>query len=345
MSRIALIAPDPESACTYYRTTLPLRHCAPVLAAEGIELGIPTPWFAFDDAAAVVFYRLMRAKYLPVVLTALTAGQPIWWDTDDDFGALPTWNPAHAKLDPLDRLGWRQCLTLATGITVSTRPLVEALGRPDRTRVLPNLVDLDDWDTPRLEHRRLTVLWAGSDTHQEDHRVIVPALRAARRRHRDRLDVLFAGSCPDYIRDDPEIGAVHLGGCPLWAYPAMMRRIAPDVVLAPLAVDDDARGFNRAKSAIKWIEGTLSGGAVIAQRLDPYADAIDHGETGWLCDDADDWSETLLAALDSGRARADVVANAMDAVAERHSWQASAAREPWLDWFRTLVWREAQCSA
>ena len=65
-------------------------------------------------------------------------------------------------------------------------------------------------------------------------------------------------------------------GCEIKYYPEFMSHFNPDISLAPV-IDHD---FNRAKSAIKWMEGTLMGAATIASNLNPYSEAIRHDEIG-----------------------------------------------------------------
>jgi glycosyltransferase involved in cell wall biosynthesis len=340
--KIALVTLDRSSGSAHYRTELPLRHLAPVLAADGIELMVPDPWHDLDDADVAIFYRAFTAHAMPIPLKRFIEGRPTWWDTDDLFPSLPKWNPVHKELTPLDQLAYLECLHLSRGITVSTQPLADATGHAEKCVVLPNLADLDDWSCPRGSDDRLTVAWAGSVTHQEDLRVIVPALRAARREFGERLSVLMLGFCPDYLRTDDVIRPLLIGGGPIWSYPGVLRRLAPDVTLAPLSKADDAVAFNRCKSGIKWIEGTLAGSVVIAHDLDPYRDVIEPGVTGWLCDSEDAWTETLLAVLHDRNGRRSTLHEARQAVEARHSWQSDDARQTWLDWFRSLVLTPAE---
>lgn len=341
---VALVRVENHSACTHYRINLPFRYCRDELAAEGVDLVIPEPFHDTDRYDAAVFYRCLDAKGMTLPFKRALEGRLVYWDTDDHYNAIPDWSHAAKEFDSLDRLGWMEGTGMARRVAVTTPTLAAALphrnGRP--TDVLPNLIDLDEpglATAVRPSYRgRKRLLWTGSATHEEDLRSVLPALVACREHFGDELDVILYGYCPEWLGEHPVVRPTHVGFSPLRHYPRILREIAADVAICPLATDPKSIVFNRCKSAIKWMECTVYGRAVVvAEDLETY-DAIDHYETGFRCSGELDWAETLINVLSMTEGQqARIWKNAFDAVRERHSWQSPERRELWLDWYRKVA--------
>ena len=66
----------------------------------------------------------------------------------------------------------------------------------------------------------------------------------------------------------------------------------------------DATGFNRCKSAIKFIDYSLAGVPSVCSRVEPYLGYVVPGVTGILCaNDTDSWVQAIAALIDNPEQR------------------------------------------
>lgn len=338
MKRLVDVAAAAGTGCEYYRCALPHRFLKERLAAEGVSLERCEAWTGADDPDAALFHGAPVNGSLAVPLARLiNQSRRSFWESDDHIPAIPAWSPHSAGITPIDRLGFRECLALATGCVASTERLKKTFGHDEKTTVLPNLID---WDAFHIAPRKpkLRLLWAGGHSHENDLRVVVPALKEARKAYGDRLEIVFAGYCPDWLAADPEVSPRVVGWARTTSYPWFLSELAPDVALCPLSEDPDALPFNECRSAVKWMEYTAAGADVVASDVGPYADNIEHGRTGWLCK-PDEWVDAVCGALRfrgtyEGRRAQDMAANV---VRTRHSWQHSPAADDWFQAYLKMV--------
>jgi hypothetical protein len=139
------------------------------------------------------------------------------------------------------------------------------------------------------------VACVGSATHEDDYAAIVPAITEILRRHRGRVRFFFWGAIPRELEGRP---GVESDPTYLFDYRAYARRLCGmpiDLALVPLRDNP----FNRAKSAIKFLELSAAGIPGVYADLPPYASVIRDGEDGLLAgQDPAQWVEaieTLLA--------------------------------------------------
>lgn len=215
-------------------------------------------------------------------------------EVDDHVRATPSYNPSfHAfrkKGGKAARL--EECVRDADGVTVSTPELAEVFSPMNpNTFPLPNCIDLEDpiWN-PRAEKEegRVVVGWAGSPTHLEDFRLVVPALEALCRRY---PQVVVAVGGPEdvfgLLKEIPDCQKEYLPPVPFEEYPAMLARF--DIGLVPLV--DNA--FNRCKSDLKGLEYSALGIPFLASPLPAYRRLVKPGENGFLCQGTRDWLSLL----------------------------------------------------
>lgn len=339
MTSICLVTGH-KTACDYYRATLPAKHCRTELLQEGIDLVIPKIGQNVSGFDRYIFYRAIDPSLYPLVIELQSGGTPIYWDLDDNVFRVPAWSPASSAFPDWLKRQTGQCLAFAMGISVSTSPLKSVLGEmSSKTTVLPNLVSVDEYVIPpRVQSGPLRLMWAGSNTHEHDLDVIIPALHAVKREHGHRVQVVFAGFCPDRIADDREIDPVFIWGVPVRDYPRFMGISSPHVGLCPLSLQEGDVAFNSCKSGIKFFEYTMAGAITVATNLDPYTDVIRDGVTGWISENPEDWTENVLMAVDQclGRPSGAMWENAREDVVKNHSWQ-GRKREVWMDYFRKVA--------
>jgi glycosyltransferase involved in cell wall biosynthesis len=88
--------------------------------------------------------------------------------------------------------------------------------------------------------------------------------------------------------------------------PDYWRAIDYDIMLAPLR----AHPFNRSKSPLRVLEAAMLGIPVVASDYGPYAEFVQHGETGLLAKSEHEWGKHLRALVEDEAMRTEMGAAA-----------------------------------
>jgi len=270
----------------------------------------------YDGAAAdvVIVDRLWRPDVSVAAVERLAAavrraGARLVLAFDDNLLDLAAERPDWA--DPERAAAWRRLLDVADAYLVTTPRLAERyapLGRP--IAVVPNALDerLLRRGRARRALRRLgralrptpaacTIGYMGTYTHDDDLRLVLPALRSVCARHGDAVRVEIVGVISDAATHE------QLRGLPVTTvqptpeqadYPAFVRWFADafhwDIALAPLRDTP----FTRCKSDVKHLDYAAIGAAGVYSRHPAYVESVRQGETGWLAaDDPAEWAAAL----------------------------------------------------
>ena len=304
---------------------------------------------ALDGADIVVFQRYfpMEATW-PLVEKALGSGLPVVYETDDDFLHVPADHPMFTRLGPV-RPYARELVRRAALVTVSTRELARGMGGAARkVAVLPNGLDGVLWAlgdggpgpaglrapaeaacAPQgLEagkERPVRIVFAGTASHGRDLDLVAPAIRAVAGRFGAAVEFIFFGQAP---QDVP-------GRCVAFeedyaSYARALTGLAPDIALAPL----EDTPFNRAKSAVKWLEYSAAGAAGVYSHLPAY-ELVSHGRTGLVAGpDWREWEQAIAGLVEDAVLRRSLAEAARREVCSR--WRLDRLARRFL-----AVWREA----
>lgn len=311
--------------CGHYRARLPQLYCKDRLAAKGVEMDLS---MSFDPNAGYKHIRISRVvqdSFIDVLESQKAAGARIYVDIDDDIFAIPEWSPIHGEyLQYHDSL--RRKLALADRITVTNECLRQALGHPEKTDVLPNLVNLADWRAihPDRDDSTVRILWAGSGTHTKDIDRLTEAVEHFK--SDQSVQIIFVGILPRAFAEPLSEDITFLPGVPLFSYSKLMQLIRPHIALLPL-VDCP---FNRSKSPIKFFEMTLSGAACVCDPVGPYADLAAKGLA--LATQGDDWIRPIRELINDSELRGQLWRNSISEVEARWTWQSPTA-ELWHAWY------------
>lgn len=218
---------------------------------------------------------------------------------------------------------YRDALGLFDAFTVSTRVLAEEIGVATsgaRVAVVPNgLSPRWVWQGrllyPKATGERARVIrYLPGSRHDHDLSVVAEPLRRILDRHPDvRLEIL--GPCEALPPGVPEAATRRLPRVPFDHLPQFLR--SSWVTLAPLAEN----AFNRAKSAVKFLESAAFGAPCIAT---PIEDMKPHAAGGLLLADSEaQWEQALERMLDP--AEHEATAQRSEAWVEAHSADRSAA--------------------
>lgn len=278
-------------ACGYYRINLPLD----ALAANGHD--ITTSW-GWDDTAneapIIVGQRVGKYGVMPL-WRRLRPTHKLVYETDDDVWSIDPTNFAAAFThDPVTLDQIQEAIRTVHLVTVSTEPLAEVLRNyHDNVVVLPNHIDGRMLDLQRPRRDRVTVGWAGGDSHLRDIEMITPTLRRFLTRN-PAVDFHNVGT--DYTKVLKIPGRHTDWANNMWDY---YRNIDFDIGLAPLVEST----FNRSKSWIKALEYAALGIPVIASDREPYRPFVLDGVTGYLVRHEHEWQKRLYELVNDGDMR------------------------------------------
>ncbi len=82
-----------------------------------------------------------------------------------------------------------------------------------------------------------------------------------------------------------------------------------DINVAPLMVDND---FNKAKTALKFVEAAIVKVPTVASPIPSYCECIDNGKTGFIAADDDEWFGALSQLVESRQLRQEIAEQAYE---------------------------------
>jgi len=265
-------------ACGFYRGQMPAAALSSTYGWETLaSRTMPDCWL---DSDVIVGQRICIEQW-QLLAKRRDAGDlaaKLVFEIDDDLWNIPAHNPVHALLGSQ---GAKALLArnaeVADLVTVTTHALAEvAQEYNDNVVVLPNMVpgSLLDIEHPP-DGGPVTVVWGGSNTHNQD----AGAASLAMRRVTQRTDCAFViigsdlsgvwGLPKERTTVEPWFDDVH-------DYLSYVARF--DVGVAPL-LDTP---FNRCKSPLKVMEYMALGVPYVASKVGPYADFVPDGCGGFL---------------------------------------------------------------
>lgn len=307
------------TACGYYRIRLPFDH----MKANGLDVEYVREGTA-PDGSIIVGQRVGDVGFMMYWLKARQTHKLVW-ETDDDLWTIDPKNfRAIRNFTPEKLYELEQAASVAHLVTVSTEPLAEVMRRYNpNVVVLPNHVDGRIFDLERPHRDRLTVGWAGGDSHLKDWEMVAPRLRRFLSRN---PDVEFHSIGANYQIAN-KIKGRHTGwSADLFDY---YRTIDFDIGIAPLIPNQ----FNRSKSAIKALEYSALGIPVIASDVEPYQAFVIDGVTGFLVSKDHEWEARLRDLTHDEGMRLE-----MGAAAKQHArkWSIDEGWKLWRDAYASL---------
>lgn len=258
-------------------------------------------------------------------------GTKIIWDTDDLMTAIPEWNPVHHLMKDADIERFKLMAESADLVTVSTSPLAHDLDLQVPYLVAPNLVDLDDWRgglTHPSDDGQIRIIWAGSETHENDLLTIVPVIRHLIQKYGEKVKFIFMGYMPKDLFLSSICQITYVDLVPVGLYAQTLMRIKPHIGLAPLV---DCR-FNQCKSNIKYLEYTMAGAVSVCQL---GSGAYDLCESSVQPSNQDEWIEAFEWLISNPDERHNLHQQAFMHVAQNFSWQHSqSVQDKWIKIFQ-----------
>lgn len=340
--------PD-DYACTIYRAAMPMLHLYNELSMNEFHVTGADKPLKHEDFDIYIFNRLIRPDfYNNIVTPSLLQGKKFIWQCDDNLWEIPKWNPVNIFLNADDLNSTNSYLDHAKSLWVSTYKLAEFVGRPEKTRVLPNLIDVNQFDKDIVHNDigPLKIVWCGSASHDKDLDVIVEPIIKILEKYGDKIAVIFWGYLPTQLANfERHPGLPHANLIPKYKnsyfgdwfsqreYFYKLRELKPDIAIMPL---DDCE-FNHSKSNLKYLEMSMAGAVCVATDLPPY-DCVENKKTGLLVSPNDEqgWYDALDELIQNKEYRHKLNNAAREQVKMKYTWQCPA-RQLWLQAFIDLT--------
>lgn len=310
-------------ACGYYRIMLPFAE----LARHGHQVDTHLGWTpACREYPIVVGQRISKPEALSMWRRLAIPGRRLVWETDDDlFHIDPSNSAAYLAYGAEVRDTVEFAARIADLVTVSTEPLAELMRQYNpNVVVLPNHVDEGILGIDRPKRERVTVGWAGGDSHLKDFASMATTLR---RFLVNNPDVDFHNLGTSYLRPFKLPGRATGWSADIWDY---YRKIDFDIGIAPLA---DIT-FNVGKSGIRAIEYQALGIPVIASDCPAYRGVVLDGVTGYLVRAEHEWMRRLRELSRDEAMRTEMGAKAREHAAQ---WTIQRGWHHWADAYQSLA--------
>lgn len=346
-TKIFVHLPD-DHACTVYRAQMPYLHLYSELSSQGIHLTADNKTLPKEEFDIFIFNRLIRPNFFSeVILPWNRLGKSFVWQCDDDLWQIPQWNPSIQQLNEQDLDSTDKYIELAKALWVSTKQIKDFVAAPDKTKILPNLVDLNHYDEViQRGEGPIKILWCGGASHDGDFDDIIEPVIKLSDKYKEKIAFIFWGYLPTqlaYFERQP--GYSHANIYPKYPnvfsgewfsnreYFYKLRQLKPDIAIMPLR---DCP-FNYSKSNLKFLEMSMSGAACIATDLPPY-DCILQNETGIRIKprDSQTWHDALDELIINKAKRLEIHENARAQIKAMFTWQ-SPSRQLWLQAFLDLI--------
>jgi glycosyltransferase involved in cell wall biosynthesis len=254
-------------------------------------------------------------------------GRKIVFGLDDDVWNWPEWRKDSCPTE--NRATAEILIEVADHIIASTPTLAQVMGRPEKTTVAPNLVEVDAYRLPQppQDTDRIRILWSGAASHRADLDLIDGACCRIKEKYGEAVEFVCVGAGPDnLLRRHWNRGAKLIPWQDLSFYWDTLNHFKPHISLAPL-VDCE---FNRSKSNIRVIEAWAMNSAVIASPVGEYR-VVESGVDGLYADSEDEWFGQLCRLIEDHSLRNRLATEGHRRCVQDWNWSSATAREKWAD--------------
>lgn len=270
MIRVNYASPSIVDSCSFYRGFGPLSELTK--ANDGFSLYHVNElnWATLNQIDVLSLPRVYEQQTYGALKMAINNFKPVWIDYDDNLFCVPRSNPSFAHFANKESI-LAQAAELASAITVTTEALYKTYKTYNKnTFIIPNAYN-DQMFGPLPHHKgpkRKLLVWRGSNTHDEDLVPIADDLVAVVKSPEfSDWKILFIGYNPTYITCRvPADRVLYRDAMDIIDYFRYLPTLNAAMMVVPLADTE----FNRCKSNIAWIEGTVMGAAVYASDLPEF---------------------------------------------------------------------------
>ncbi len=236
------------------------------------------------DADILVLNSICDPDVLPLVYDRKQHGKPTVYELNDDFSAIPPWNPVHSFYQNPENTRLLETLAgYCDALQFSSEELKCKYGRLNPlAAVFPNHILTLPEERRHARNSKTIIGWGGSFGHLEDMRSVSDAVISW---IMSREDVALHLMCADKIWELfdalPSDRKKRFPTGSLLDYYEFLKSI--DIGIAPL----QQSGFNSCRSDVKFIEYAAHGVVPIMQAAQAYSSVVRHGCNGFLFEDHD----------------------------------------------------------
>jgi glycosyltransferase involved in cell wall biosynthesis len=220
---------------------------------------------------------------------------------------------------------WIDEIVAACSYTIAgSRHLAEQIGAPDRTLVIPTVVDTKRYAPRPPPEGPFTIGWTGIAHNLQELEPLVPVLEQVLRRTSGRLLLVAERFSAPWLRRLP-VETVP------WSPEAELDALSRmHVGLMPLADSE----FNRGKCAFKLIQYMARGIPAVASPVGANQEVVRHGLDGFLANTPGEWLEALQTLHSEPDAAREMGRAARSRIESAYSVQAVIGR--YVELFRAL---------
>ncbi|HYQ14291.1 MAG TPA: glycosyltransferase [Polyangiaceae bacterium] len=268
----------------YYRTFAPGQALAALdgVHVVNVDLAHRKLPLIVEQADVLVINGVCSADLLSVLARRRQMGRLSVFEINDDVQAMQASNPlAGFFAQPENIRLFRRLALFSDAVQYSVPELQRVYGELNgRGRVFLNQVVAPPPLREPSGSETVNVGWGGSAGHLADVAEVAEVLMDLVRARpqltlqlmcSDKIWQLF-DALPNDRKQRTPVGSIE-------EYYAFVSRL--DIGIAP----NQDRGFNRARSDVKFLEYAGWGAVAVVQRLTPYLDSVEHGENGFLFGD------------------------------------------------------------
>lgn len=317
-------AVEDGTACGYYRIRLPFDE----LSKHGHQVKHARDYADIGEDWPILVTERFGAPGFQAQWLKLWRNHKLVWETDDDLWNVDSPNKRATKVFTPDYLrAMEMCVRTAHLVTVTNEHLADQMSRFNpNVAVVPNMIDAPLCDMERVKRSKVTIGWAGGDSHRRDLKYLITPLQKTIRSTDAQVHTIGA----DFLSTlrIPADRYSHSGWEPkLIDY---YRTIDFDIGLAPL---EDTL-FTRSKSYIKALEYGALGIPVIASDVGPYKEYVEDGVTGFLVRKESEWVDRIRLLVEDADLRLKMGAAGREK-ARKHTIQEGYGQ--WETVFRSLM--------
>lgn len=338
---------DAYGGIGYYRIHKPMQTLGQKTIGREIS-GLATYDDLIDGYDAVLIKPLDNEAGAKLIYTCIKKGVKIVIDQDDNlFEGRPSHDFYNELAPDSKKRGIVSAFcSFADAMICSTEPLKdyytkwfkEVHKREIPMFVSPNYNDINDYVPKWNDEKKIVIGWAGSKSHYDDLKMVMPALKHILKKNPEVELELCGGVEEKHInwlfgKDDDYLTRVYLApATPAYdTYPQLLASKNWSIGIAPI-IDDE---FNRGKSHIKWMEYAMIKVPCVASKVYPYFQdiqgkkTIQNGKTGYLAETKQDWIKYLQLLIDNEKLRQEIGENAHEYVKKHWQWDKAKLENIW----------------
>lgn len=234
------------------------------------------------QADVLILKNICDADMLPLIKERKKKKKPTVYELADDICAIPSWNPVHFFFKNRENtILFKRIANFCNAVQFSVPELQRLYGYLNPcSKVFPNQITNVGPEKNYKDYKNVIVGWGGSQGHLEDIAAIAaPLTDWIMSRNDVNLYLMCSDSIWSLFEKLPQARKKRFKTGSLNDYYAFLKQI--DIGLAPL----NNSGFNRSRSDVKFLEYAAFGVVPVVQNAKPYAQTVQHDQTGYLFDD------------------------------------------------------------